>query len=97
MEKTIGISELRKSISEKVKEVHENRIRYIIMQRSKAKAVLISPEEIEKLEVTADKKLQAQKKQIEKEKKPEKKDNKKVRSSAYEDFFGKKHLDRSKY
>jgi prevent-host-death family protein len=57
MDKTIGISDLRKSISAKVKEVHEDRSRYIIMQRSKAKAVLISPDEIETLEIMADKEI----------------------------------------
>lgn len=96
MDKTIGISELRKSISEKVKEVYEHRTRYIIMQRSQAKAVLISPEEIEKLEVMSDEQLQREKKHIEREMNPVKKDVKKRRSTAYEDYFGMKLLDRSK-
>ena len=89
MDKTIGISELRKSISERVKEVHEHRIRYIIMQRSKAKAVLVSPEEIEKIDHMADKKLPGKIRQT-------KKDTQSSRPSSYEDFFGKKSLDRSK-
>ena len=96
MEKTIGISELRKSISEKVKEVHEHRIRYIIMQRSQAVAVLVSPEEIESLETMADKQLRGEKKYTVTRKEPVKKDVNKRRSTAYEDFFGKKFLDRSK-
>ena len=57
MDKTIGISELRKSMASKIKEVHEKGARYIIMQRSKAKAVLLSPEEIETLEIMADKRV----------------------------------------
>lgn len=96
MDKTIGISELRESISTIVKEVHEHRSRYIIMQRSKAMAVLISPEEIERLEMMASEQFRGEKKQMRREKKAAKKDIKKHRSTAYEDFFGKKSLDRSK-
>jgi len=82
MDKTIGISELRKSISSKVKEVHEDRSRYIIIQRSKPKAVLISPEEIESLEIMADKEALHQIKQA-------KEDISKGRFVSYEKFFKK--------
>jgi prevent-host-death family protein len=82
MDKTIGISELRKSISSKVKEVHEDRSRYIIIQRSKPKAVLISPEEIETLEIMADKETLHQIKQA-------KEDILKGRFVSYEEFFKK--------
>ena len=50
MDKTIGISEFRQTIAEKIKDVHEHHCRYIIVQRSKARAVLISPDELELLE-----------------------------------------------
>jgi prevent-host-death family protein len=82
MDKTIGISELRKSISSKVKEVHEDRSRYIIIQRSKPKAVLISPEEIESLEIMADKETLHEIKQA-------KKDILEGRFVSYEEFFKK--------
>jgi len=51
MDKTIGISEFRKSIASIIEEVHERGSRYIIMQHSRAKAVLLSPNEMETLEV----------------------------------------------
>lgn len=82
MDKTIGISELRKAISSKVKEVHENRSRYIIIQRSKPKAVLMSPEEVETLEIMADKEILNEIKQA-------KKDIQKGRFTSYEEFFQK--------
>lgn len=82
MDKTIGISELRKSIASKVKEVHEDQSRYIIIQRSKPKAVLISPEEIESLEIMADKDILHEIKQA-------KEDILKGRYVSYEDFFKK--------
>ena len=82
MDKTIGISELRKSIAAKVKEVHEDHSRYIIIQRSKAKAVLVSPEEIESLEIMADKDTLHEIKQA-------KEDILKGRYVSYEDFFKK--------
>lgn len=83
MDKTIGISELRKDISSKVKEVHEDRSRYIIIQRSKPKAVLMSPEEVETLEIMADKKILEEIKQA-------KEDIRKGRFVSYEEFFQKK-------
>ena len=82
MDKTIGISELRKDISSKVKEVHENRSRYIIIQRSKPKAVLMSPEEVETLEIMADKEILNEIKQA-------KEDIQKGRFTSYEEFFQK--------
>ena len=89
MDKTIGISDLRKSISAKIKEVHEDRLRYIIMQRSKAKAVLISPEEIETLEIMADKEILDEIKQA-------KSDILKGQVKTYEDFFGEELPEKSK-
>ena len=50
MDKTIGISELRKSLASIIKDVHEKGSRYIILQHSQAKAVLLSPDEMEALE-----------------------------------------------
>ncbi len=82
MDKTIGISELRRDISSKVKEVHENRSRYIIIQRSKPKAVLMSPEEVETLEIMADKEILNEIKQA-------KEDIQKGRFTSYEEFFQK--------
>lgn len=89
MDKTIGISELRKDISSKVKEVHEDRSRYIIIQRSKPKAVLMSLEEVETLEIMADKETLNEIKQA-------KEDIKKGRFASYEEFFQKKLPDSSK-
>jgi len=89
MDKTIGISELRKDISSKVKEVHEDRSRYIIIQRSKPKAVLMSPEEVETLEIMADKETLNEIKQA-------KEDIKKGRFVSYEEFFQKKLPDSPK-
>jgi len=89
MDKTIGISELRKAISSKVKEVHEDRSRYIIIQRSKPKAVLMSPEEVETLEIMADKETLNEIKQA-------KEDIQKGRFASYEEFFQKKLPDSSK-
>lgn len=88
MDKTIGISEFRKSITARINEVHEKRSRYIIIQRSKAKAVLVSQEEIETLEVMADKDILQEIKQA-------KEDIVKRRYATYEDHFGKKLPDRS--
>lgn len=83
MDKTIGISELRKTISSKVKEVHEDRSRYIIIQRSKSKAVLMSPEEVETLEIMADKETLNEIKQA-------KEDIRKGRFVSYEEFLRSK-------
>ena len=83
MDKTIGISELRKDISSKVKEVHKDRSRYIIVQRSKPKAVLMSSEEVETLEIMADKEALNEIKRA-------KEDIKKGRFLSYEGFFKNK-------
>ena len=83
MDKTIGISELRKTISSKVKEVHEDRSRYIIIQRSKPKAVLMSPEEVETLEIMADKETLNEIKQA-------KEDIRKGRFVSYKEFLRNK-------
>lgn len=83
MDKTIGISELRKTISSKVREVHEDRSRYIIIQRSKPKAVLMSPEEVETLEIMADKETLSEIKQA-------KEDIRKGRVVSYEEFLRSK-------
>jgi prevent-host-death family protein len=83
MDKTIGISELRKTISSKVREVHEDRSRYIIIQRSKPKAVLMSPEEVETLEIMADKETLNEIKRA-------KADIRKGRVVSYEEFLRSK-------
>ncbi len=88
MDKIIGISELRNSISSIIKKVYQGS-RYIIIQRSKPSAVLLSPEEVETLEVMADKNL------LEDIKKA-KEDILKGEFISYEDFFGKKLPDKSK-
>ncbi|MBN2246240.1 MAG: type II toxin-antitoxin system Phd/YefM family antitoxin [Candidatus Aminicenantes bacterium] len=82
MDKTIGISSLRKSLASKIQEIHEKGSRYIVMQRSKAKAVLVSPEEIETLEIMADK-------DILEDIKSAKEDIKKGNYVKYEDYFSK--------
>ena len=89
MDKTIGISELRKDISSIVREVHETRSRYIVVQRSKPKAVLLSCEELEALEITAGK-TRGEKIDQSQEK------AKKGRSVSYEEYFHKKLVDRLK-
>ena len=82
MDKTIGVSELRKSMASKIKEVHEKRSRYIIMQHSRAKAVLLSPEEIETLEILADKTILEDIRRA-------KQDITRGKYSSYKDFFKK--------
>lgn len=57
MDKVIGIANLRSSIANVIKEVHEDNAQYIVVKRSKARAVLISPEKLETLEVMADREL----------------------------------------
>ena len=56
MDKVVGVVETRDHLRELLNEVGRGR-RIIIAQRSKARAVLISPEEMETLEVMADKAL----------------------------------------
>jgi len=57
MDKIVGIAGLRKSIASIVREVHEDTAQYVIVQRSSARAVLLSPEKLETLEVMADREL----------------------------------------
>jgi len=83
MDKTIGISELRKSMASIIKDVHEKGSRYIILQHSQAKAVLLSPDEMETLEVKTERVLNENVKSAVEDK---------IRNeiSSYEKFFGKK-------
>ncbi len=60
MDKTIGISELRKSLASTIKDVHERGSRYIILQHSQAKAVLLSPAEMETLEVKTERRIKVE-------------------------------------
>ena len=83
MVKTIGISELRKSIASIIKDFHEKRSRYIILQHSQAKAVLLSPDEMETLEVKTEKVPRE-------DVKSSVKDKIRKEISSYEKFFGKK-------
>jgi len=83
MDKTIGISELRKSIASIIKDVHEKRSRYIILQHSQAKAVLLSPDEMETLEVKTERVPH-------KDVKIAVGDKIRKEISSYEKFFGKK-------
>lgn len=82
MDKVIGIAKLRSSLASIIKDVTRG-AHYVIVQRSKAKAVLLSPEEVETLEVLADRKLLEEILEA-------KKDILEGRFAAYEDFFGKK-------
>jgi len=83
MDKTIGVSELRKSIASIIKEIHEKGSRYIIMQHSRAKAVLVSPDEMETLDVKTERTLPEDVKSA-------KEDGKNKELSSYEKFFGKR-------
>lgn len=83
MDNIIGVSELRKSIASIVKEVHEKGSRYIIMQHSRAKAVLLNLDEVETLEAGAERIFHE-------DVKSEVGDNIKKELSSYEKFFGKK-------
>lgn len=56
MDKVIGMVETRNHLPAILKSVTSGK-RYIITQRSHARAVLISPEELETLEIAADKEL----------------------------------------
>ena len=88
MDKIVGISELRKSIASIINEVYKGS-HYIIMQRSKPRAVIMSPEEVETLEVMADRELLEDIKSAKRE----------ILSGdfiSYEEFFGKKLPDKPK-
>ena len=82
MDKAIGISELRNNIAEKIKEVAEERSRYLIVQRSKARAVLIHPDELAALEkaAAAEKNTASKKTRMAVHRR---------HKTSYEDFFGK--------
>jgi len=56
MDKVVGVVETRNNLRGLLNEVGKGR-RVIIVQRSKARAVLVSPEDMETLEVMADKDL----------------------------------------
>jgi prevent-host-death family protein len=85
MDKTIGISDLRNNIAEKIREVSEERSRYLIVQRSKARAVLIHPDELAALEKAA----AAEKITVSKITRPAVPQS---RKTCYEDFFGKQSI-----
>jgi prevent-host-death family protein len=87
VDKTIGISELRKSLAEKVKDVHKNHTRYVIVQRSQARAVLMSPEELELLD-------NANKGIIPGSEGSFQGPSSVPRSSSYDEFFGKQKFKR---
>lgn len=58
MDKIAGISEVRSHLPEIVKLLgKKKRLRYVITRDGKPSAVLISPDELETLEILADKKL----------------------------------------
>ena len=88
MDKIIGISELRNSIASTVREVSKGS-RCIVMQRSKPKAVLMSPEEVETLEIMADSRLLEEIKQA-------KEDIRKGDFTSYSEFFSEKMPKKSK-
>jgi len=56
MDKVVGVLETRNHLRELLEEVGKGR-RIIITQRSRARAVLLSPEEAETMEAMADKEL----------------------------------------
>jgi prevent-host-death family protein len=82
MDKIVGISKLRSSLSSIIRDVSQGS-HYIVVQRSRAKAVILSPEEVETLEVLADRHLLEDILEA-------KKDILAGRVTAYEKFFGKK-------
>jgi prevent-host-death family protein len=82
MDKVVGISKLRNSLASIIKDVSKG-AHYIIVQRSKAKAIILSPEEVETLEVLADRKLLEEILEA-------KQDILEGRFTTYEEFFGKK-------
>lgn len=82
MDKVIGVVATREKLPQIIKEISLGE-RYIITQRSKAKAVLISMEEMETLEILADKKLL-------RDIVSAKEDIKSKRYKSYEEYFGSK-------
>ena len=83
MDKIISISELRRSLASIIEDVHEKDSRYIILQHSQARAVLVSPAEMEILE---DKTERASLKEVERAKE----DSHKKKISSYDKFYGKR-------
>lgn len=57
MDHIMPISEVRENLSEIVKKIAHMRKHLIITRNGKAEAVLLSPEELETLEIKADQKL----------------------------------------
>lgn len=82
MDKVVGISKLRNSMASIIKDVNKG-AHYIIVQRSKAKAVIMSTKEVETLEAMADKDLL---KDIRRAKQEILKGN----YTTFEEYFGKK-------
>lgn len=80
MDKVIGMVETREKLSTILKNISFGK-RYIITQQSKAKAAIISLEELETLEILADKELL-------KEIKEAKEDIKAGRYKSYQKYFG---------
>lgn len=82
MDKVVGVLAVRNNLKKIVEDASRGS-RYIITSRSHPKAVLVSVEELETLEVMADRALLDEIKQA-------KDDIKAGRYVAYEDYFGKK-------
>ncbi len=82
MDKVIGVVETRTKLPQIIKGISLGE-RYIITQRSKAKAVIVSLEEIETLEILADKKLL-------RDIVAAKEDIKNKRYKTFEEYFGAK-------
>ena len=80
MDKVIGMVETREKLPGILKNISLGK-RYIITQRSKAKAAIISLEELESLEILADRELL-------KEIKEAKEDIKEGRYKSYQKYFG---------
>jgi prevent-host-death family protein len=82
MDKVIGIAATREKLPQIIKEISLGE-RYIITQRSKAKAVIVSLEEMETLEILADKVLL-------KDIVAAKEDIRNKRYVSYKEYFGSK-------
>lgn len=87
MDKVVGVVETRTHLPRILDRVAKGE-RYIIAQRSRARAVLLSPEEVETLEVMADKELLRELIEA-------KADIHAGRFRTYEQFFGKTRGKRS--
>ena len=82
MDKVIGVVDARSNLR-KILDDTSKGLRYIITSRSKPKAALISLEELETLEIMADKKLMREILEA-------KEDIKAGRYVTFEDYFGEK-------